>query len=152
MSCSKRFIIVADHRKRSPCLGTKYPHLPLEVVPAAYNLVKHRVECRMGGECKLRMAEMKAGPVITDNGNYVLDWNFPKEGTAEMDWAGLHQTLKLIQGIVETGLFIGVAEKAYFEMEDGSVEIQTPRTIPEKLLCSSSVNGVKMKKVIESEL
>ncbi len=76
----------------------------------------------------MRMAARKAGPVITDNGNYVLDWEFrPREqGEQCRDWAAMHQRLKLMPGMVETGLFIGAAECAYFAMPDATIEQMMP--------------------------
>lgn len=61
-------------------------------------------------------------PFITDNSNFILDWNFPKNKyvtTEELQ--ALHTRLKSLPGVVETGLFIGVAEKAYFATSDGDV-------------------------------
>ncbi|KAF2360489.1 Ribose 5-phosphate isomerase type A [Trinorchestia longiramus] len=57
------------------------------------------------------------GPVVTDNGNLLLDWHF--EG--EQDWHSVNVTLKMIPGVVETGLFVDMAGIAYFGMADGSV-------------------------------
>lgn len=62
------------------------------------------------------------GPVITDNGNFILDWHFPQDVTC------LHKAnneISLIPGVVETGLFLNMAEKAFFGMPDGSVKEQT---------------------------
>lgn len=61
------------------------------------------------------------GPVVTDNGNFILDWNFPQDIT---DWNKINQEISLIPGVIETGLFINMAEKAFFGMADGSVKEQ----------------------------
>ena len=71
----------------------------------------------MGGTPKLRMAAKKAGPVVDDNGNFVVDVDFgimenPKE---------INEKLKMIPGVVETGLFIDMTIKAFFGQKDGSV-------------------------------
>ncbi len=66
---------------------------------------------------ELRMAAKKAGPVVTDNGNFVLDADF---GVVE-DPQSLADKLAKIPGIVEHGLFVDMAEKAYFGQKDGSV-------------------------------
>lgn len=61
------------------------------------------------------------GPVITDNGNFILDWHFPQDLTY------LNKTnseISLIPGVIETGLFLNMAEKAFFGMSDGSVKEQ----------------------------
>ena len=76
----------------------------------------------------MRMAEKKCGPVITDNNNYILDWNFPKgKFAATEDLTELHKRLVSIPGVVETGLFVSVAEKAYFATPEGNVtEVSRP--------------------------
>lgn len=61
------------------------------------------------------------GPVVTDNGNFILDWNFPQDIT---DWSKVNKEISLIPGVVETGLFINMAKKAFFGMADGSVKEQ----------------------------
>jgi len=77
--------------------------LPFAVSPVVANLKK------MGGAPTLREAKKKLGPVVTDNGNFILDVDF---GPIE-DPAGLSQTLKGVPGIVETGLFVGMADIVY---------------------------------------
>jgi ribose 5-phosphate isomerase A len=70
---------------------------------------------KMGGKCTLRMSQSKAGPVITDNGMFVLDVDFgPIQDPVSLD-IKLHS----IPGIVETGLFCGMADGVYYGMEDG---------------------------------
>ena len=70
----------------------------------------------------LRMAPAaaKAGPVVTDNGNLLIDAHFPAAVLA--DPAALDARLQALPGIVETGLFVGMARTAYFGLADGSVE------------------------------
>lgn len=74
------------------------------------------------------MAEKKCGPVITDNNNYIVDWEFPKNKYRSTEELGdLHKRLVSIPGVVETGLFVGVAEKAYFATPEGAVtEVSKP--------------------------
>jgi len=117
---SKKFIVVADYRKESSILGSNWKKgVPLEVVPLAYVPVMKKCES-LGGKPLLRMAgEKKAGPVVTDNGNFVVDVDFGEI----KDPHSLNQKLMAIPGIVETGLFIGMAEKAFFGEKDGSVSI-----------------------------
>jgi ribose 5-phosphate isomerase len=65
----------------------------------------------------------KAGPVITDNGNFVIDAHFgPISSPGE-----LASQLKLMPGIIEVGLFCNMVEKAYFGSADGSVNIQAKK-------------------------
>ena len=62
------FVVVADHRKQSKCLGLQWKKgVPLEVIAEGYRPLMLRLEA-MGGKPQLRMASQKAGPVITDNG------------------------------------------------------------------------------------
>lgn len=116
-SCSKKFIVIADYRKDSKNLGDKWTKgIPIEVIPMAYIPIQLKLE-KIGGPAVLRMAKAKAGPVITDNGNFILDWHFEKIH----DWDKIHKYIKLIPGVVETGLFVNMANKAYFGQDDGTV-------------------------------
>ncbi|XP_043554820.1 ribose-5-phosphate isomerase-like isoform X1 [Chiloscyllium plagiosum] len=116
--CAKRFIVVADYRKDSKSLGEKWKKgVPIEVIPMAYVPVTKAIAAKFGGEAELRMAVSKAGPVVTDNGNFILDWKFNNVS----DWRKVNVGIKMIPGVVETGLFIGMAERVYFGLEDGSV-------------------------------
>ncbi|KAJ3613153.1 hypothetical protein NHX12_019405 [Muraenolepis orangiensis] len=119
--CAKKFIVIADYRKDSVSLGEQWKKgVPVEVVPMAYVPVSRRIERCFGGEAVLRMAVSKAGPVVTDNGNFLLDWKFE----SPHNWAEVHKDIKMIPGVVETGLFVGMAERAYFGMEDGTVRVR----------------------------
>ena len=76
----------------------------------------------MSGRLVLRMSgSSKAGPVVTDNGNFILDWEFD----GSQNWPNVERTLNMIPGVVENGLFVGMAVKAYFGMSDGTVSIQS---------------------------
>lgn len=118
-SCAKYLVIVADHTKNSQFLTFAYKKIPVECSPMAYVPIKNKIEKLFGGELKLRMAVAKAGPCVTDNGNFLLDWFF--EGSAETDFDKINREIKMIPGVIDTGLFIGMATKAYFGMPDGSV-------------------------------
>ncbi|AEY95441.1 FACL077Cp [Eremothecium gossypii FDAG1] len=119
---SAQFIVVADSRKRSPQrLGTSWTRgVPVEVVPSAYVRVLRDLRgipgCR---SAQLRLGEPgKAGPVVTDNNNLLIDADF---GPLE-DPAALHARIKALVGVVETGIFAGNAAKAYFGSADGSTQ------------------------------
>lgn len=106
-SASKMNIIIIDEGKLTKKLGYNQP-VPIEVLPFAWptTMIKFRT---LGGKPVLRQAEKKLGPVVTDNGNFLVDVEFgpidhPKE---------LNQTLKNIPGIVETGLFSELAHVVY---------------------------------------
>lgn len=92
--------------------------IPLEVVPLAYVPVMNRLKA-LGGKPVLRMAQQKAGPVVTDNGNFVIDVDFGVVESSAV--AALDASLQSIVGVVETGLFVGLAQKAYFGTTDGQV-------------------------------
>lgn len=119
-SCSDQLIIVADYTKNSEKLGEQYKKgVPIEVVPMAYRPLQQKIEETFGGSTVLRMAVAKMGPLVTDNGNFIIDWNFPEE----MDnWSEVNTKLISMPGVVETGLFIKMAKKAFFGMSDGSVK------------------------------
>ncbi|WAR22227.1 RPIA-like protein [Mya arenaria] len=123
-SCAKEFIVIADERKDVAALGTTWKKgVPLEVVDLAYRPVQIHIERLLGGSAKLRLATQKMGPVVTDNGNFIIDWVFDRPG----DWNQINTTLKMIPGVVETGLFVNMAKKAYFGKADGSVQVREPQ-------------------------
>lgn len=67
------------------------------------------------------MSKSKAGPVITDNNNYILDWHFPQPGV-HRDWKQINQRVLALPGVVETGLFLDVAEAAFLANSSGKLE------------------------------
>ena len=96
------FVIVADSSKYVDSLS--HP-VPVEVLPIAGRLASRRIE-ELGGSPQIRQARMKDGPVITDNGNFVIDADF---GRIE-DPGGLAAQLSEIPGVVEHGIFENVNE------------------------------------------
>ncbi|HNT72507.1 MAG TPA: ribose-5-phosphate isomerase RpiA [Methanothrix sp.] len=96
------FVIVADSSKYVDSLS--HP-VPVEVLPIAGRLASRRIE-ELGGSPQIRQARMKDGPVITDNGNFVIDADF---GTIE-DPGPLAAQLSEIPGVVEHGIFENVDE------------------------------------------
>ncbi|KAG2199034.1 hypothetical protein INT46_010274 [Mucor plumbeus] len=120
---AKKFILVADYRKESKILGTQWNQgVPVEVVPLCYKTVMKKIENGLSLKPKnvnLRMAVKKAGPVVTDNGNFVVDADF---GQLE-DPASLLKEIKLLTGVYEVGLFCQMAVMAYFGEQDGSVNV-----------------------------
>uniref|UniRef100_A0A0K0DVH5 ribose-5-phosphate isomerase n=1 Tax=Strongyloides stercoralis TaxID=6248 RepID=A0A0K0DVH5_STRER len=122
-SCAKKFFVIADCSKKSECLGERWKSIPLEVIPFGYVPIMNKIEESLGGKCLLRMAHKKCGPVITDNNCYVVDWYFPSSFVKrDHDWHLTNNFLINIPGIVETGLFLNVAEEAFFATNDGNVE------------------------------
>ncbi|QLQ79708.1 hypothetical protein HG537_0C03560 [Torulaspora globosa] len=120
---AEKFIVVADSSKRSPrLLGVNWRQgVPIEVVPPAYVKVKNELLSKLNAaNVVLRQGgRAKAGPIVTDNNNFILDADFgeienPKE---------LHDKIKAMVGVVETGLFIDNAAKVYFGNSDGTVDV-----------------------------
>lgn len=106
-SASKQNIIVTDETKLTKKLGTNQP-VPIEVLPFAIALVESKIK-KMGGKTVLRERKEKAGPVITDNGNFIIDVDFGPIDAPNK----LNAQLKSIPGVVETGLFVGMANIVY---------------------------------------
>ena len=98
-SAGKTYILI-DKSKRVNKLGEKFP-IPVEITPNALNYVKQEISNMGAVSVELRMALKKDGPVITQNGNLILDVRFN-----DIDYT-LEKRLKEITGVVETGLFIG---------------------------------------------
>lgn len=101
-------------------MGDNYKKgIPIEVIPMAYLPIQKRIEREFGGTLKLRMAVAKAGPCVTDNGNFILDWHFNANNTN--NWETINNAIVSIPGVVETGLFVNMAQHAYFGRNDGTV-------------------------------
>ncbi len=118
-SLARQFVVVVDSSKLVDRLGSTFP-VPLEVLPMAIAPVSRAVKA-LGGEPELRMGVKKDGPVITDQGNMVLDVKF-----AEIpDPAGLEKTLNNLPGVLENGLFVGVAHTILVgEVVDGVPQVR----------------------------
>ncbi|ADB62620.1 ribose 5-phosphate isomerase [Haloterrigena turkmenica DSM 5511] len=114
-AAADRFVVVADPSKLAPTLERS---VPIEVIPDAHTVVADRVR-DVGGEPTLREAEGKDGPVVTDNGNLVLDCAFGSIDEPE----ALATRLSRLPGVVEHGLFVGLADATYVGTEDG-VEVR----------------------------
>ncbi|WP_255169353.1 ribose-5-phosphate isomerase RpiA [Natrononativus amylolyticus] len=111
-AAADRFVVVADPSKLVETLDGA---VPLEVLPAAHTVVAERVR-ELGGEPTLRDAERKDGPVVTDNGNLVLDCAF---GPID-DPATLASRLSALPGVLEHGLFVDLADATYVGTDEGA--------------------------------
>ncbi|MDH5391292.1 MAG: ribose-5-phosphate isomerase RpiA [Candidatus Bathyarchaeota archaeon] len=112
-SAAKQFVIVADETKLVERLGTNHT-VPVEVLPFAVPTVMVKLR-ELKGKPVLREGGGKVGPLVTDNGNFVVDVDFgPVDDVKE-----LHLQLKLIPGVIETGLFVGMADVVYLGKPDG---------------------------------
>jgi ribose 5-phosphate isomerase A len=101
---AEQFIVVVDSSKLVDKLGSTF-RVPVEVIPMAMTPVMRAIE-KLGGKPELRMGVKKAGPVVTDQGNLVIDVKFDT-----IDNPGeLEKTLNNIPGVLENGLFVGVTD------------------------------------------
>jgi ribose 5-phosphate isomerase A len=108
------FIVVVDSSKLVEKLGSTFS-LPVEVIPMAITPVM-RALSQLGGKPELRMGVKKAGPVVTDQGNFVIDVKFESID----DPGSLEKTINNIPGVLENGLFVGVADIILVgEIQDG---------------------------------
>jgi ribose 5-phosphate isomerase A len=116
-SSAKQVVIVADETKLVEKLG-KFK-VPIEVLPFGLAKVIAKIK-EQGGKPIVREGKRKMGPVVTDNGNYIIDVDFGLINDA----AKLDKQLKLIPGVLETGLFIGLANIVYLGKKDGITKLK----------------------------
>ncbi|MGA2230957.1 MAG: ribose-5-phosphate isomerase RpiA [Tepidisphaeraceae bacterium] len=109
---SRRLVIVADDTKRVASLGTKCP-LPVEVTQFSHQASERYLK-GLGCVPTLRLAE-NGSPYVTDNGNYIYDCKFARID----DPRGLEEKLAHRAGIVETGLFLDIADTVLLAGSDG---------------------------------
>lgn len=113
---AKRYVFIIDDGKLTDKLGASFP-VPVEVIPQAWRLVKNSI-AKLGFNSDIRIAKRKDGPVITDNGNFVLDIVLDKDYDIEK----LNKEITMIPGVLETGFFIGYADTVCVGTDNG-VEI-----------------------------
>ena len=112
---AERFVVVVDSTKLVERLNLDFL-LPVEVLPGAWRQVQQRLSA-MSGKAELRMANRKAGPVVTDQGNLVLDVRFDGGIANPLD---LERTINNIPGVLENGLFVNLADEVLVgEVNDG---------------------------------
>ena len=114
---SERYVVIVDETKLVETLGLKTP-VPVEVLPFAVSFVVREAK-KYWVDVKVREGKGKVGPVVTDNGNFIVDVycggiKNPKE---------VDDKLKRIPGVVETGIFVGVADMLYVGKKDGGFEV-----------------------------
>jgi ribose 5-phosphate isomerase A len=114
---ARRFVVVAETPKKVERLG-EHMRLPVEVTRFAWRDTRRRL-AKLLPDAQLRADE--GTPYLTDEGHYILDCVVPPDADAgELDLA-----LKRIAGVVEHGLFLGMAERALLGTPDGGVEVLT---------------------------
>ena len=115
-AASRREIIVADERKIVKRLGERF-YLPVEAVPFSEAVVMRNLES-MDMKPEIRMKDGKK--YITDNGNIIIDCHMGPTDDAE----SLESDINLIPGVVENGLFIGLADLAIVATQNGIKELK----------------------------
>lgn len=119
-SMAKQFMLVGDETKLVDTFDAKFP-LVIEMLPQSISYVPFKIEKLFPGvRTSICMGDKKDGPVITENGNYLLDVYFES-------WPGLpglNQSLKSISGVVDTSLFYGLARKAIIAGENGVIVLE----------------------------
>ena len=121
-----RFVVVVDSTKLVDRLNLSFL-LPVEVLPGAWRQVKQQLEA-LGGSAELRMAQRKAGPEVTDQGNLVLD---AKLNGGISDPVALEQTINNIPGVLENGLFVNITDEVL--VGDITVGVAGVRSLEKRL-------------------
>jgi ribose 5-phosphate isomerase A len=116
VSAARRFVVVAEGFKRVERLGERF-RLPVEVVRFAWRDTRRRLGALLP-DAELRLRD-DGESYVTDEGHFILDCRLP--GDADLD--ALSRELKQVPGVVEQGLFIGLAERALLGRPDGGVEV-----------------------------
>ena len=111
---AKKFIVIVDASKVSPQAGRLAP-VPVAVLAESGSLALSRLE-ELGGNPEVRLAQRKLGPVITDQGHQIIDVWFDEIS----DPPQLEQQINLIPGVVDNGLFVGLADRVLVgELKNG---------------------------------
>lgn len=118
-SFAEYFIVVVDSSKVVEKLGSSFL-LPVEVIPKAMKPVMLHLQ-KLGGKPEIRNAIKKDGPIITDQGNLVLDVKFDSLDNPEE----LEKTINNIPGVLNNGLFVGLADLVIVgELKDGQIIVR----------------------------
>lgn len=115
---SKIFVVIVDSSKAVKTIGTQF-RVPVEIIGDARVPVTQALN-KLGADCVLREGVKKAGPVITDNGNMILDchWESP------INVAEMEDKINQIVGVVENGLFSKNKPIVFIAQDDGTVDIK----------------------------
>ena len=115
---SSLFAVIVDESKLTECLGQGFP-VPVEVIPEARVQVTRMLE-KFGANVSLREALRKAGPVITEHGNLILDIRF----NSLIYPLVMETELNQIPGVVENGFFTRNPPVVYIARSGGTIEIR----------------------------
>jgi len=116
-SSTRKLVIVVDEKKLAKTLGGDQP-IPVEIVPFGYHSTLGKIK-RLSEKSVLREGNGKVGPIVTDNGNLIVDAYFRNLRRPEI----IEEKLRKIPGVVETGLFLQMCDIAYVGRKDGRVDI-----------------------------
>jgi ribose 5-phosphate isomerase A len=117
-SSTKKLVIIVDERKLAKTLGGEQP-IPVEITPFAYHTTLAKIN-KISEKAALREATGgKIGPVVTDNGNLIIDAYYRNLRRPDI----INEKLRKIPGVVETGLFLEMCDVAYVGRKDGKVDI-----------------------------
>ncbi len=125
-SKAEKLLIVVDESKMVQNLNKTFP-LPVEVLPNAWKQVKDMIS-EMDGCSTLRMAQKKAGPVVTDQGNLILDVLFNDGIKNPKD---IEMSINNIPGVLENGLFVDITDKVLV----GKIENKIPLVYSPTKVC-----------------
>jgi len=112
------FVVLVDESKLVKRLGERMP-VPIEVIPAAWRAIAEELEV-FNARAELRMAVKKDGPVITDNGNFILDARFERID----DPLDMEIELNTIPGVVENGIFADIADVVLVGTREGVKKLE----------------------------
>ena len=122
---AKKFIVVVDSTKLVKKLNLDFK-LPVEVLPSAWKQVQKTLH-DLGGKGNLRMAQKKAGPIVTDQGNLILDLSF-RHGIDQPDL--LESQINNIPGVLENGLFVNLTDQVLVgKVENDEVGVESLKKI-----------------------
>jgi ribose 5-phosphate isomerase A len=116
ISAARRFVVVAEASKKVARLGETFK-LPVEVVRFGWRDTQRRLAPLLPDSVQRLREDGEA--YLTDEGHYILDCSLP----AVPDLAALGRDVKQLPGVVEHGLFIGMASQALLGRDDGSVDV-----------------------------
>jgi ribose 5-phosphate isomerase A len=116
ISAARRFVVVAETPKLVDRLGVSF-RLPVEVVRFGWRDTRRRL-LPLLPEAELRLRE-DGEPYLTDESHYILDAPIPPDADIDL----LARSLRTVPGVVETGLFLGLAERALLGRPDGGVDV-----------------------------
>jgi ribose 5-phosphate isomerase A len=117
-STTKKLVVVIDEKKLAKTLGGEQA-IPIEITPFAYHTTLAKIK-KISEKATLREASGgKIGPVITDNGNLIIDAYYRNLRRPDI----IDDKLRDIPGVIETGLFLQMCDTAYVGRKDGKVDI-----------------------------